>query len=82
MPFVTQFWHFLNHASNPLLPMVLVVANQFSLILRNSNLRNFSAFEEKVDAVLRNVFGKRLILDGSSHLRKKCGKSAFLKVYA
>jgi hypothetical protein len=42
--------------SNPLLPMVLVVANQLSLILRSSNLRNFSAFEEKVDVVLRDVF--------------------------
>jgi hypothetical protein len=35
-----------------LFPSVLVVANQFSLILKESDLRNFSAFEEKVDAVL------------------------------
>jgi hypothetical protein len=35
-----------------LLPFVLVVANQFSLTLGESNLRNFSAFEEKIDAVL------------------------------
>jgi len=57
--------------------MVLVIANQLSLILQDSNLRNFSAFEEKVDVVLRDEFEKRMILVGSSHLRKKCGKSAF-----
>ena len=57
--------------------MVLVVANQFSLILQDSNLRNFSAFEEKVDVVLSNVFERRMILVGSSHLRKKCGKLVF-----
>jgi hypothetical protein len=58
--------------------MVLVVANQCSLILRGSNLRNFSAFEEKVDVVSRDVFEGRLILVVSSDLRKKCGKSACL----
>jgi hypothetical protein len=63
--------------------MVLVVANQCSLILRDSNLRNFSAFEEKVDVVsgaeLMGMSEKRMILVGSSDLRKKCGKSAFLE---
>ncbi len=57
--------------------MVLVVANQCSLILRDSNLRNFSAIEEKVDVVSRDVFEKLMTLVGSSDLRKKCGKSAF-----
>jgi hypothetical protein len=35
-----------------LFPCVLVVANQFSLILGESDLRIFSAFEEKLGAVL------------------------------
>ena len=63
--------------SNTLLPVVLVVANQFSLILQNANLRNFSAFEEKIDAVFEGCFEKRMILVGSSDLRKKCGKAEF-----
>jgi hypothetical protein len=62
-----------------LFPSVLVVANQFFLILQESDLRNFSAFEEKVDAVLRceSKIMERGVND-SSHLRKKCGKFAFL----
>lgn len=50
--------------------MSSVVANQCSLILRNGNLRNFSAFEEKVDVVLRDVCGSDWFQSFAEKVRK------------